>query len=90
MPLAVFLELVKLIKDTGDPVFNYGVIDACGQQSIPLEIKVMMVARTLGSGLMFTDVAELSGMSTSSACVFFKFFCKLFVLYYYENIIHPL
>jgi hypothetical protein len=39
-----------------------------GDRSIPLELKVLMVLRMLGSGLMFNDAAEMTGyMSTSES-----------------------
>jgi hypothetical protein len=46
--------------DTGEPEFNYAVTDACGAKSIPLELKILMVLRTLGSGLIFNASAELT------------------------------
>jgi hypothetical protein len=80
-----------MCKETDEPEFNYPEFCANGDISIPLELKVLMVLRTLGSGLMFNDAAEMTGyMSTSESNRLFKVFNRIFVLHFAHWFIRPL
>lgn len=41
-------------------LFNYGSEDCCGQKSIPSQLTILVALRVLGSGLTYSDVAELT------------------------------
>ena len=79
VPFPVFKDIVSKCKETNDPIFNYGPTVIGGQSSIPLELKILMVLRMLGSGLKLMDAAELTGYMSESSCgLFFRKFCEVF------------
>lgn len=91
VPKPVFKEIVRLCRETLDPVFCYKEKDAVGNSSIPLELKIMSVLRTLASGGLFTDIADMTGfMSEVAANTFFKDFCRVFRQHYEKEFIRPL
>ena len=90
VPYPIFLEIIRLCITSGDPLFNYAETNAAGQLSIPLELKVMMVLRTLAGGLLFHDAAQLSQfMSEGTANKFFKDFNERFRHHYEKQFIRP-
>ena len=87
----LFVKMVQMCKETDDPLFNYSTTDAAGSPSIPLELKILAVLRTLGGGLKFNDASEMSGyMSMSSLNSFFKNFNARFRIHFEESFIRPL
>jgi hypothetical protein len=89
-PFPVFLEIIKLCKMMGK-TYNYAEYNHFGTRSIPLEIKVLSVLRTLGCGMKFNEASELSGyMSMSTLNAFFKTFCQDFTDHFKEEYIGPL
>mmetsp|Transcript_3458 Transcript_3458/g.7882 ORF Transcript_3458/g.7882 Transcript_3458/m.7882 type:complete len:412 (+) Transcript_3458:205-1440(+) len=55
---------------------------------IPIELKVLCVLRVLGRGCMFDDIAELSGMSVSSAHRAFTTFIHTFPRALYSSYVY--
>jgi hypothetical protein len=91
LPFPVFLEVVQMCRDTGKAEFNYSDTCAIGEKSISLDIKILMVLRTLAGGLLFQDAADMSGyMSRTKGNSFFKSFNELFVLHYGHILIRML
>ena len=91
VPYPLFVKMVQMCKETDDPLFNYSTTDAAGAKSIPLELKILAVLRTLGGGLKFNDASEMSGyMSMSSLNSFFKKFNARFRIHFEESFIRPL
>ena len=87
----MFLKIVQMCRDTGEPVFNYAVVDCTGQPSIPLELKVLSALRILACGLKFDDAADImQHISSTSVASFFKSFNQLFRLHYSHVHIRPL
>ena len=83
VPYPLFVKMVQMCKETDDPLFNYSTTDAAGSPSIPLELKILAVLRTLGGGLKFNDASEMSGyMSMSSLNSFFKNFNARFRIHF--------
>jgi hypothetical protein len=75
VPLPVFESIIARRKATGDELFNYHDTVVGGKNSIPVELKIMSVLRTLSGGMIFSDAADATGrMSESTASEFFKEF----------------
>ena len=83
--------MVISCKDTGLPEFNYAPKDACGQFSVPLEVKLLFVLRVLAGGTKIKDAASMTGfMSNSTGNVFFIFFVLKFSEVFEDIHIRPL
>ena len=59
LPYPVFVELVEVCKETGEPCFCYAVVTITGEYSIPLELKIMSALRVLAVGCSFDAVADM-------------------------------
>jgi hypothetical protein len=91
MPLPVFYSIHQMCVATGEKEFNYPSKCRDGTPSIPLELKLLLVFRALGTGTKFMDVSELSGyISENEGNRFFKVFCGLFRFHFQEKHIRPL
>ena len=55
IPYPVFNRIVQLCRDSNDKLFNYPDTNIDGTTNIPLELKILMVLRTLAGGLQFKD-----------------------------------
>ena len=91
-PLPVFMDIVRLCKETNDDKFNYPEYHPIdNSKNIPLELKVLFVLRILAGGIKFGDAAELCGfISASYGNTVFKDFCRLFRAYFQDTYIRPL
>ena len=55
-PLPVFMDIVRLCKETNDDKFNYPEYHPIdNSKNIPLELKVLFVLRILAGGIKFGD-----------------------------------
>jgi hypothetical protein len=83
VPWSIYCKIVQMCKDKD--IFGVRARDRCDQETIPVELRVLGVLRILGRGAVFDDIAELSGMSESSALRSFKMFCMNFSRTYYHE-----
>ena len=91
VPLPIFEDIVKMLRDTNEPEFNYQENCVGGEYSIPLELKTLAALRVLACGAGFSLVSDACGFMSSTTCnAFFKDFVRLFRLHYEEKFIHPL
>lgn len=87
----MFQRVVQMAKDTELPEFNQPLRHITGEWLVPLELKVLMVFRTLGCGMKFLESSEMTQfMSYTTANTFFKKFCKSFREFYEHVHIKPL
>jgi hypothetical protein len=83
-PFPVFKKIVKMCVDTNEPEFNYSATLIGGGPSIPLELKILLALRCLGSGIKFNDAAEMSQyISENESNSFFKSFNRFLSLFNY-------
>jgi hypothetical protein len=92
VPFPIFEEILTLCRATNDKTFCYDHYDICGEPTIPLELKVMIVLRILAGGLLFVDgmLVASCGMSETSINTFFKDFLRIFRQHYESTFIKPL
>ena len=58
-PLPVYRKIVQLCIETNESVFNYSATTLDGKVTIPLELKVLLVLRCLGSGIKIIEFTKI-------------------------------
>lgn len=88
VPFMFFEQKLIVMREKGG--FMGAEKDAAGRPAVPLEFRFMLMLRVMGRGWLFDDVAEVTGIGTSTAHYLFHQFMRRYVdVFYNEHVYMP-